>query len=208
MSVRPHGRPWPVRTAGPKTERQAARCPAPGRSNAGGERPASTAMGVEAEHLPLAFRRVAEYRKIPDLSGMPLVKPRARPPESIDAWGLTVRAQVLLGRLEQRSNHEAQGLAREAMSIDPSYARAHAVAPEMKEPGFAPGSRSVWPTSPRPASSGLLRLDGSHNPTATPLDDVIPASDPHDLTVGMAGPATHEKPGHEDRALRRSSNAS
>jgi adenylate cyclase len=50
-----------------------------------------------------------------------------KPPESIDAWGLTVRAQILLGRIEQQSNHEAQGLAQEALRIDGRYARAHAV---------------------------------------------------------------------------------
>jgi adenylate cyclase len=50
-----------------------------------------------------------------------------KPAGSIDAWGLTVRAQILLGRLEQQANHEAQGLAREALRMDPKYARAHAV---------------------------------------------------------------------------------
>lgn len=50
-----------------------------------------------------------------------------QPPESIDAWGLVVRAIGLLSRVGKAQNHEAQDLARRAIAIEPGYARAHAV---------------------------------------------------------------------------------
>lgn len=50
-----------------------------------------------------------------------------RPPGSIDAWGLVVRAMGLISRVEHRANAEAQALLRRAVAIEPGYARAHAV---------------------------------------------------------------------------------
>jgi adenylate cyclase len=50
-----------------------------------------------------------------------------QPPESIDAWGLAVRALGLINRVGQRQNQEAQALLRRAIEIAPSYARAHAI---------------------------------------------------------------------------------
>jgi adenylate cyclase len=50
-----------------------------------------------------------------------------QPPESIDAWGLVVRAISLINRVGQRQNEEAQALLRHAIAIEPSYAKAHAI---------------------------------------------------------------------------------
>jgi adenylate cyclase len=51
----------------------------------------------------------------------------SKPPESIDAWGLVVRALSLIGKVERRQNEEAQNLLRRAVATEPSYARAHAL---------------------------------------------------------------------------------
>jgi adenylate cyclase len=51
----------------------------------------------------------------------------SRPPDSIDAWGLVVRALSLISKVERRQNEEAQGLLRRAVATEPSYARAHAL---------------------------------------------------------------------------------
>ncbi len=50
-----------------------------------------------------------------------------QPPESIDAWGLVVRAIGLINRVSHRQNEEAQALLQRAIGIEPSYAKAHAV---------------------------------------------------------------------------------
>jgi adenylate cyclase len=50
-----------------------------------------------------------------------------RPPGSIDAWGLVVRAMGLINKVGRRQNDEAQVLLRQAIAIDPGYARAHAL---------------------------------------------------------------------------------
>ncbi len=50
-----------------------------------------------------------------------------RPPDSIDAWGLVVRALSLINKVERRMNEEAQRLLRRAIELEPSYARAHAL---------------------------------------------------------------------------------
>jgi adenylate cyclase len=51
----------------------------------------------------------------------------AKRPESIDAWGLAVRALGLVNKVDQRRNEEAQDLLRRAIRLDPRYARAHAL---------------------------------------------------------------------------------
>lgn len=51
----------------------------------------------------------------------------AKRPESIDAWGLAVRALGLVNKVDQRQNEEAQELLRRAIRLDPRYARAHAL---------------------------------------------------------------------------------
>jgi adenylate cyclase len=50
-----------------------------------------------------------------------------RPPGSIDAWGLVVRALGLINRAGRRQNEEARALLQRAIEIEPSYAKAHAV---------------------------------------------------------------------------------
>lgn len=51
----------------------------------------------------------------------------SRPPDSIDAWGLVVRALNLISKVERGTNEEAQALLRQAISMEPHYARAHAL---------------------------------------------------------------------------------
>jgi adenylate cyclase len=51
----------------------------------------------------------------------------SKPPESIDAWGLVVRALGLLSKVDRAKNEEAQTLLRRAIAIEPSYAAAHAL---------------------------------------------------------------------------------
>ena len=49
-----------------------------------------------------------------------------QPPESVDVWGLVVRAIDLINKFGRKQNEEAQRLLRRAIEIDPHYARAHA----------------------------------------------------------------------------------
>ncbi|MCP3371524.1 adenylate/guanylate cyclase domain-containing protein [Bradyrhizobium cajani] len=49
-----------------------------------------------------------------------------QPPESVDVWGLVVRAIDLINKFGRKHNEEAQRLLRRAIEIDPNYARAHA----------------------------------------------------------------------------------
>lgn len=51
----------------------------------------------------------------------------SKPPDSIDAWGLVVRALNLISKVERKQNEEAQGLLRRAVATEPTYARAHAL---------------------------------------------------------------------------------
>ena len=52
---------------------------------------------------------------------------RGRQPDSIDAWGLVVRAISLTSKVDRAQNEEAQGLLRRAIETDSAYARAHAL---------------------------------------------------------------------------------
>ena len=51
----------------------------------------------------------------------------SRPATGIGSWGLVVRALALLTRMSRTQNEQAQELLRRAISVDPGYARAHAV---------------------------------------------------------------------------------
>ena len=51
----------------------------------------------------------------------------SKPPDSIDAWGLVVRALSLISKVERGQNEEAQTLLRRAVAMEPNYARAHAL---------------------------------------------------------------------------------
>src|SRR5262245_7917642 len=50
-----------------------------------------------------------------------------RQPESIDAWGLVVRAMGLVNRVERKQSEEARKLLARAIALEPGYARAHAL---------------------------------------------------------------------------------
>jgi adenylate cyclase len=50
-----------------------------------------------------------------------------RQPDSIDTWGLVVRALQLINKVERRQNEEARKLLRSAIALAPDYARAHAL---------------------------------------------------------------------------------
>ncbi|MBL8701503.1 MAG: hypothetical protein JNK67_24200 [Alphaproteobacteria bacterium] len=50
-----------------------------------------------------------------------------KPPDSIDAWGLTVRALALLTKITPAQNAEALALLHRATAIEPDYARAYAL---------------------------------------------------------------------------------
>ncbi len=50
-----------------------------------------------------------------------------RPPDSVDAWGLVVRALGLLTKHDRPQNEEARRLLQRAIAIEPAYARAHAL---------------------------------------------------------------------------------
>ena len=51
----------------------------------------------------------------------------SKQPDSIDAWGLVVRALNLTSKLDRQQNDEAQTLLRRAIEMEPAYARAHAL---------------------------------------------------------------------------------
>ena len=51
----------------------------------------------------------------------------AKPPESVDVWGLVVRAIELVNRFGRKENEQALSLLRRALEFDPGYARAHAI---------------------------------------------------------------------------------
>jgi adenylate cyclase len=51
----------------------------------------------------------------------------SKPPDSIDAWGLVVRALTLISKVERKQNEEGQSLLRRAIATEPTYARAHAL---------------------------------------------------------------------------------
>jgi adenylate cyclase len=63
----------------------------------------------------------------PHLYAAESIRASERPPESIDAWGLVVRALGLINRIGRLQNEEAQVLLTRAIEIDPDYAKAHAV---------------------------------------------------------------------------------
>jgi adenylate cyclase len=50
-----------------------------------------------------------------------------RPPDSVDLWGLVVRAIDLINKFGRKENEEAQRLLLRAIELNPRYARAHAI---------------------------------------------------------------------------------
>jgi adenylate cyclase len=51
----------------------------------------------------------------------------SKQPDSINAWGLVVRALSMLNKVERKQNQEAQTLLHRAIAMEPIYARAHAL---------------------------------------------------------------------------------
>jgi adenylate cyclase len=55
------------------------------------------------------------------------IRAASKPPGSVDVWGLAARAMALINKVERRQNEEAQQLLRRAITMEPGYARAHAL---------------------------------------------------------------------------------
>jgi adenylate cyclase len=109
-----------------------------------------------------------------------------KPPGSIDAWGLVVRAMTLINRVGRPQNEEAQALLGEAIRLEPGYSRAHALL------GWAVWWAALcywWPDT----QEGYARA-ARHAADALALD----ATDPWArMTFGLCLSTA----GHHDRAL-------
>ncbi|HST94839.1 MAG TPA: adenylate/guanylate cyclase domain-containing protein [Microvirga sp.] len=109
-----------------------------------------------------------------------------KPPGSIDAWGLVVRAMTLINRVGRSQNEEAQALLGEAIRLEPGYSRAHALL------GWAVWWAALcywWPDT----QEGYARA-ARHAADALALD----ANDPWArMTFGLCLSTA----GHHDRAL-------
>jgi adenylate cyclase len=107
-------------------------------------------------------------------------------PDSIDAWGLVVRAMTLINRVGRSQNEEAQALLGEAIRLEPGYSRAHALL------GWAVWWAALcywWPDT----QEGYARA-ARHAADALALD----ANDPWArMTFGLCLSTA----GHHDRAL-------
>lgn len=51
----------------------------------------------------------------------------SQPPDHISTWGLVVRAIGLISKLGRQESDEARSLLKRAISIEPTYAKAHAI---------------------------------------------------------------------------------
>ncbi|HSK41606.1 MAG TPA: tetratricopeptide repeat protein [Arenibaculum sp.] len=109
-----------------------------------------------------------------------------RPPDSIDAWGLVVRAMGLINRVGRRQNEEAQALLRRAIAMEPDYARAHALL------GWAVrwAAHCAW----RPDTQEAHRQAAAHARDALSLD-------PGDPWARMVSGLCFSTQGQHDRAL-------
>ncbi len=63
----------------------------------------------------------------PQILAAEAARVRRKPPHSIDAWDLVMRALPHLWRLSMEQHQEAQQLLRKAIALDPNYAHAHAM---------------------------------------------------------------------------------
>jgi TolB-like protein/class 3 adenylate cyclase/Tfp pilus assembly protein PilF len=113
-------------------------------------------------------------------------KALTRPPESIDVWGLAVRAMTLLCKVERRANEEARKLLERAIATEPRYARAHALL------GWAMWWASLCLWFPDRAEG--YRIAGSHAQEALQLD-------PNDPWARMVSGLTFSSAGQHERAL-------
>jgi TolB-like protein/tetratricopeptide (TPR) repeat protein len=90
-----------------------------------------------------------------------------RPPDSLDAWGLVMRALSCFWRLTQDDNRLAQSLLERAIEIDPGYGQAHSVLATSQMFGAHLGWADVAATAPvaEQAARAALRID-SEDPWA------------------------------------------
>ena len=109
-----------------------------------------------------------------------------KPPGSIDAWGLVVRALGMINKVERGQNEEAQRLLRQAIAMEPRYARAHALL------GWAKwwAAHCSWV----PDMQAGYREAGAHALEAIALD-------PSDPWARMAAGLSLSNTGQHDRAL-------
>src|SRR5262249_38253554 len=63
----------------------------------------------------------------PQLYAAENFRARRKPPESLDAWDLVMRALWHFWRITREDNLKAQGLLEQAIAIDPNYAQALAL---------------------------------------------------------------------------------
>lgn len=108
-----------------------------------------------------------------------------RAPDSVDVWGLVVRAIGLITRMGRRQNEEAQQLLRRALELDPNYARAHAVL-----------SWAVWWSS---QCYWIERADGHRLATLHAEDALL--LDPSEPWARMAFGFTLSSTGQHERAM-------
>ena len=113
--------------------------------------------------------------------------PPSKPPDSIDAWGLVVRALGLINKVDREQNEEAQALLRRAIAMEPSYARAHALL------GWA-----VWWAAHVPTGMPDMR-DGYGRRRRTPQDAL--SLDPSDPWARMVSGLCLSTAAQHDRAL-------
>ncbi|MBP2314912.1 tetratricopeptide repeat protein [Azospirillum soli] len=109
-----------------------------------------------------------------------------KPPDSVDAWGLVVRALGLLSKVDERQNAEARDLLHRAIALEPRYARAHALL------GW-----SVWWAAHccwTPDRCGGLARAAEHAHDAQSFD-------PADPWARMVSGLCHSTMGLHDRAL-------
>ncbi len=107
-------------------------------------------------------------------------------PGSVDVWGLAVRALAMINKVERGQNAEAQRVLREAIAMEPGYARAHALL------GWAKwwAAHCYWvPDTP-----------AGYREAAVHAQDAI-ALDPADPWARMAAGLCHSNGGQHDRAL-------
>jgi TolB-like protein/Tfp pilus assembly protein PilF len=111
-------------------------------------------------------------------------------PDSIDAWGLAVRALGLIGKMQRQQNAEAQDLLRRAVSLEPGYARAHALL----------GWAAWWATLCLWAEDSATDTAGGYRRAAGHADDAL-ALDPGDPWARMVSGLCLSTAGKHERAL-------
>ena len=119
------------------------------------------------------------------------------PPESIDAWGLVVRGMGLINRIGRSQNEEAQAILRQAIDLDPGYAKAHALL------GWAVrwSAHCYWHPDPQEGhrqagahAREALRLDPSEPWARMVLGLCYSSAGEHERALGELGAAISSNP--------------